>query len=94
MPPAINIASVVSVELEGVSGLFVVDHYSGRVRRLSAEESDPVEAGRVMMAIRGRMRETLPAIPYGEISEVMRAERDVTESAQKSAEERDNDARG
>lgn len=94
MPAAINIASVVSVELDGVSGLYVVDHYSGRVRRLSAEDSDPVEAGRVMMAIRGRMRETLPEMPYEQISEVMRAERDVTESAHKSAEEREGDARG
>lgn len=94
MPAVINIASVVSVELDGVSGLFVVDHYSGRVRRLSAEDSDPVESGKIMMAIKGRMRDNMPKIPYEEISEVMRAERDVTASAQKSAEERDRDARG
>jgi hypothetical protein len=80
MVPLINIASVVSIDAEGVSGLFVVDHAAGRVYRLATEESDPVETGRVMMAIRGQMRANLPNIPHDDIAAVMRAEKTVSDS--------------
>lgn len=80
MVPLINIASVVSLDADGISGLFVVDHAAGRVFRLAASESDPVETGRVMMAIRGQMRANFPAIPHEDIAAVMRAERTVSES--------------
>lgn len=75
------------MDIEGASGLFVVDHYSGKVHKLSAVESDAVEAGRVMMAIKDQMRVNLPSIPYDQISEVIKAERGVAESARKSVEE-------
>lgn len=87
MAARINIASVISVESEGVSGLFVVDSHTGRVHRLSVEESDPVEAGRVMMAVRGQMRDNTFDLPYEDIADVMKAEREVSESSQKVAPE-------
>lgn len=80
MVPLINIASVISLDSDGASGLFVVDQASGRVFKLDAVESDPVESGRVMMAIRGQMRANLPSIPHEDIAAVMQAERSVSES--------------
>lgn len=80
MVPLINIASVISLESDDASGLFVVDHASGRVFRLSSSEADPVESGKVMMAIRGQMRDNLPHLPHEDIAAVMRAEREVGES--------------
>ena len=80
MVPSINIASVVVIESEGVSGLFVVDHASGKAFRLNSEVSDPVESGRVMMAIRDQMRGNLPSFPHEDIAAVMKAERSVSES--------------
>lgn len=87
MAASINIASVMFVESEGVSGLFVVDRAAGRVHRLSATASDPVEAGRVMMAVTGQMRSNTFDLPYADIADVMRAEREVGESSQKVAPE-------
>lgn len=94
MAATINIASVISVESEGVSGLFVVDSHTGRVHRLAVSESDPVEAGRVMMAVRGQMRDNTFDIPYGDIADVMRAEREVSDAGHKVVSEEDKNARG
>lgn len=90
MVPSINIASVVSVEIDGAAGLFVVDYQSGKVHRLSATESDPVESGKIMMAIMGHMRQSLPTVPRDQVADVMAAEKDVMESAYKSVEEGQN----
>lgn len=94
MAARINIASVVSIESEGVSGLFVVDHSTGSVRRLVVSESDPVESGRVMMAVRGQMRDNTFDLPYGDISAVMKAEREVSDTGRTVVSEEASDARG
>jgi len=79
MAPVINIASIVSVEVDGVSGLFVMDSYSGRFYRLHADEVPPETAGILMAAVRGQMRADMPHIPHDEIAEVMKAERGVAQ---------------
>lgn len=63
MDSSVNIANVVSANVDGAFGLFVVDPSSGRVYSISAREADPETAGRVMMAVRGQMRAEMPEFP-------------------------------
>jgi len=93
MAPSINIASVVFLETEGVSGLFAVDQSSGRVYRLSVSESDPIETGKIMMAVTGQMRASFPRIPTDEIAQIVKTERDVTREASGKFKDRSGDAR-
>ena len=94
MPPQISIASVVFSEVPGASGLFVVDQASGRAYRLSLEEGDPVESGRLMMAIRGQMKDSMVRIPREDIAEVIGTEKRLSEEAARKVAERSADARG
>jgi hypothetical protein len=94
MSPSINIASVLFVDIPGAKGLFVVDHASGSVRRVESVDADPVEAGKVMMAIRGQMRDSVQSVPYEQIAEVIRTEREVSAEASSKVKERGVDARG
>jgi hypothetical protein len=94
MAPSINIGSVLFVDIPGASGLFIIDHASGKVHRLDASEADPVESGKIMMAVRGQMRDSMPKIPHEDIAEVLRTEREVTAEASLKVKERGSDARG
>jgi hypothetical protein len=93
MAPSINIASVIFLETDGISGLFVVDQFSGRAYRLSVLESDPIETGKVMMAITGQMRANTPRIPVDDIAQMVRTERDVTRESSDKFKNRSGDAR-
>lgn len=79
MPASINIANILSVDIDGAKGLFVLDPGSGKVYRLPLEDCDPETAGRVSMAVHGQMRRDTPGMPHDQIAEVMRARRDVVE---------------
>lgn len=94
MAPSINIASVLFVDIPGIRGLFAIDQFSGAVRRLESSEADPVEAGRVMMAVRGQMKDNVQDVPYEQIAEIMKTEREVSTEASSKVVQRGADARG
>jgi hypothetical protein len=90
----INMPILVLSEIEGATGLFAVDQSSGKAYRISAVEGDPVESGRIMMAISGQMRDDMAEMPREQIAEVIRTERELSEEAAKKLAERKYDARG
>lgn len=56
-----------------------MDSSTGKVYRLPLEEADPETTGRVAMAVYGQMRRDMPDMPHRQISEVMQANKSVTE---------------
>ena len=84
MALSINIANVVSVDVDGESGLFVLDPALGKVYSLSVGEVDPSLAGRVLMAARGQTRSDMFDVPRDQIAEVMKAKDRVMDANGKS----------
>lgn len=64
--------------------MFIMDPASGKVYKLPLEEADPETSGRVSMAVYGKMRRDVPDMPHDQISEVMRARRDVLEEGRRT----------
>lgn len=83
MPASINIATVLSVESDGIKGLFVLDSSSGKVFRLPLEEAEPEISGRIATAVLGQMRKEMPSMPTEEMSEVLRAKQRVMEESRR-----------
>jgi hypothetical protein len=81
---SVNIANVVSVEVDGEKGLFVMDPSSGKVYGLPLSEVDPSMAGRIFMAAMGSNRADMFKVPHDQISEVMKAKDTVMESNKKA----------
>lgn len=84
MALSINIANVVSVDIDGDSGLFILDSALGKVYSLSVGEVDPSVAGRILMAARGQTRSDMFDVPRDQIAEVMRAKDRVMEDNNRS----------
>lgn len=83
MSASINIANVISVDMEGAKGVFVIDQGSGKVYKLPLEEADAETTGRVSMAVYGQMRRDMPNMPHDQIAEVMRAKKGVIDEGRK-----------
>jgi hypothetical protein len=81
---SVNIANVVSAEVDGERGLFVMDPSSGRVYGLSLSEVEPSLAGRIFMAAMGESRADMFKVPHDQISEVMNAKDAVMDSNKKA----------
>jgi NADPH-dependent glutamate synthase beta subunit-like oxidoreductase len=81
---SVNIANVVSVEVDGERGLFVMDPSTGKVYGLPLSEVDPSLAGRIVMAAMGQNRADIFDVPGEHISEVMKAKDAVMESNKKA----------
>jgi hypothetical protein len=84
MGVSVNIANVVSAEVDGERGLFVMDPSSGRVYALALSEVEPSVAGRIFMAAMGGNRADMFKVPHEQISEVMKAKDGVMESNKKA----------
>lgn len=84
MAVSINIANVISVDIDGTAGIFVIDPSSGKVYTLPLEEAPPEVAGRVSMAVFGQMRREVPDMPHDQLAEVMKARRDVLDEGRKT----------
>jgi hypothetical protein len=84
MGVSVNIANVVSADVDGESGLFVMDPSSGKVYALSLSEVEPSLAGRIFMAAMGQNRADMFEVPREQISDVMRAKDAVMESNEKA----------
>lgn len=84
MSVSINIANLVSVEMDGKSGFFVLDPATGRAYSLSVEEVEPSVAGRIAMAAMGQSRAEMFEVPRDQIAEVMKAKDEVMEGNRKS----------
>lgn len=79
MASSINIANVLALDIEGASGLFVMDPATGKVYTLPLVEADAETTGRVAMAVYGQMRRQVPDMPHKQIAEVMKANKSVTD---------------
>jgi hypothetical protein len=84
MEVSVNIANVVSADVDGESGVFVMDPSSGKVYSLALSEVDPSVAGRIFMAAMGQSRADMFELPHEQISEVMKAKDGVFDSNKKA----------
>ena len=93
MGVSVNIANVVSADIDGKSGVFVMDPSSGKVYSLVLSEVDPSVAGRILTAVTSQNKSDIFELPHEHISEVMKA-KDIVFENNKKAFKGDFDARG
>lgn len=84
MPGSVDILTLVSVDLDGTKGIFVMDSSSGKAYRLDLQEATPDESNKIFTAVYGQMRRESPHIPHEYISDVMKAKKSVMDDNRNS----------
>lgn len=84
MPRSVDILTLVSVDLDGLKGIFAMDSSSGKAYRVDLQEAAPEESNKIFNAVYGQMRKEMPQIPHDYISDVMKAKKGVMDDNRNS----------